>query len=215
MNILLAICVVVAWLATVHAAPEANGGWAPLPTTKNISVFDDTNYSFDVRVNWAICNRFVMDIPLRAHIVDYAPVLSAALRVLNLLGGGSVRLQRGVYPISGNVYIPSNTCILGKGVDNTVLRVNNHIKPIYPHAGHLRSRRESRISLHGFTVDGNKLNQRLSTAREKYGRYGLYFELVNYVWLKNIKMKNNVGYGCMYARTVVTPFAHTQLYPLF
>lgn len=58
-------------------------GWPPLLTANNITTFDDTDYSFDVRVNWTICEQFVTEAPLVAHIVDYALVLSAVLRLLH------------------------------------------------------------------------------------------------------------------------------------
>ena len=172
------------------------GEWRNLPMDKDMRIFTDSYYSFDIDVNRRICNKSYVRISLDEKVVDYSQILSDKLTHLYEEGGGTLILRSGTYPIGSNILLRSNTCMHGAGMNETVLKVLDNSKPLYPEAGYLRAKHSENISLLHFTVDGNAPNQNVSTDEAGYGRYGLYFELVNYVWINGVRLKNNNYYGC-------------------
>ena len=191
-------------------AEDLEGEWRP-QLGRPVSQWQSRGVSFDTRGNWAYCLKFVIDLPLIPQISDYAPAINSALETAANIGGGSVRLGAGVYPIGKNIVMPSYTCLIGAGMNRTVIRVNDGINNLGNRAGYIRSRLAEKVTLHGFTLDGNHVNQVMNTSSLRYGRFGLYFELVNYAWFKNVRIQNCGGYGCkLYA--FVERFL---LYPVF
>lgn len=104
--------------------------------------------SFDVESNWAFCNLTEKQILPNDTISDYAPYINEALQSLKNTGG-AVRLMDGSYPISSQINMVSNSCIVGAGMHRTIIVVKD--ASVFDQAGGVvMGAGGERISLIGF-----------------------------------------------------------------
>lgn len=89
--------------------------------------------------------------------------------------------------------MPTRTCIIGAGIDSTVIKLIADA-PTFRKSGSIRTFQTSHITITDLTQDGNRASQSASSARN-YGRYGFFSELSNYVYLARFRVRNNVFYG--------------------
>ncbi len=168
-------------------------------TDKGIEeAFGDGKFSFAEDANWDLCMERNKSYELDENILDYGKELNKTLKQLSNDGGGAVVLGPGVYPITVPILIPTNTCLIGAGKDKTTLRVEDKSYPPYPFKGSLISHKVERVTLVGFTVDGNADNQQITHKFHTLGRVGIYQERVSKSYLLNVKSINNVRHGCTY-----------------
>lgn len=129
-------------------------------------------------------------VPLNVSIADYAPIIGKALSMLSTKGG-SVRLEKGTYRVSKPIELPSHTCIIGAGMTETFLELIARA-PSFEDKGVLRASKSERISIIDLTVDGSRSVQ---YENEEYGRSGVYLELVNFAWCRNVRVRNHANHG--------------------
>lgn len=178
---------------TVHAQRDAGIPFPWVPKSSAMSLTDafGTNHSsFDIAQNWGICNAFYVDVSLNSTVSDYSPVINSALRFLNRTGG-SVRLESGTYHLSSPVDLPSRTCIIGQGMERTYLKLTARALP-FADTGMLKASKGEHVSLMNLTIDGNRM---MLDPSEGFGRSGVYIELVNYIWCRNVRVRNNARHG--------------------
>lgn len=179
--------------------------WRDLDRIKDIgTAFGNKTHSFNVTDNWKICMSHILNIPYRANVSDYAPLISKAFDILKELGGGSVKLSRGTFPVASSILMPSHTCLLGAGPTETTLKLVDFAPSFYPVKGVIRSSNSERVSLQGVAIDGNKRNQSLNPL-DLHGRDGVSCELCNYLWFRNVIAKNHSGSGCKYHSEFTNP----------
>lgn len=165
--------------------------WKSLDSVQDMdTAFGEQESSFDVKKNWEICSSVVTDIPYSSDVADYAPIINQELAALKKKGG-AIRLAKGVYNVSSTIELPSRTCLVGDGTENTVLRVTNRA-PAFKGKGVLYSKKGEYVSIMTLTVDGNKDNQ---SEGEAFARTGVYFELVNYAWFRGVASINHIRHG--------------------
>ena len=92
-----------------------------------------------------------------------AAVLQSTMDALSALGGGSLRLGRGVFNcLDDRVFIPGNVEIVGDGVSSTTLRVPDNTNPMQQinleHDG-VENTPTPRAGIRDLTIDGNKVGQ--------------------------------------------------------
>lgn len=148
------------------------------------------NVSF-VRHNWGLCNKNKQMVMLESTIVDYSTILNDTLTALGDIGGGAVWLEAGIYPLNAPVQLPSNTCIVGDGVDRTILQ-SNRPSSIYRTSDVVYSHSAEHVSLVDLTIDGN---QDSMNPFHEYGSTGIHFHNVNYSWFRNVRSINNFLHG--------------------
>ena len=170
------------------------GDWKDQPKTLGWSVFNTGNEPFDPADNLAYCDRRSIRVrPRRSK--DASGAINAALLKLRASGGGTVKLDVGVYTVTTHIRLPSYTCLIGAGMNATTIKLAKNA-PKWKNSGVVRSRRSERITVSDLTIDGNKDNQ---LSRDifggAYGRFGFYSELTNYVYLRRVAAVHNQGYG--------------------
>lgn len=88
-------------------------------------------------------------------------------------GGGVVYLRNGVFLLRTPVHIPSHTCLLGAGVNRTVLRVLEG-------PGAVRANKVTNFTITHLTVTGAAAP-------------GIELKLVNFATLSNVQMRGAGG----------------------
>lgn len=112
---------IVAVLAVSEAEPK--GDWAPQPALAGLAeAYGTTTFSWDIAESREVCARYTVPLNANPGVTDHGKVISAAVRLVALNGGGSVALEPGVYTIKSRVKLLSNVCLRGSGVAQTVLR---------------------------------------------------------------------------------------------
>ncbi len=157
---------------------------------EGLARFDATDYAFPVRDNLVYCRKNVERIPHDPKILDYGPIIQAAFDRLKKKGGGTVKLDAGLYWQQTQFSIPSYTCLQGAGMYKTTLKVHKD-SPEWKTAGAIRTRFTVRVSVFDITQDGN----RDELPGGPQNRFGIYTHLANYVWMKNMRIINNKWYG--------------------
>jgi parallel beta-helix repeat protein len=115
-------------------------------------------------------------------------------------GGGTLRFEEGLYLLSSNLEVGSNTAIIGTGINDTILKLVDKAKPWWipeiplRKAGFINSEATNNLYFANFTLDGNKDNQNTDEF-SVYGRFGLYTEIVDNVICDGIGIINFQGYG--------------------
>ena len=170
------------------------GEWKDLPKTLGWSVFNSANQPFDPARNLEYCSRATINVRHQAN-VDFSSSINDALKKLRATGGGTVKLDPGIYLVTTHIRMPSYTCLVGSGMKDTIIRLRDN-SPKWANSGVVRSRHTERITISDLTIDGNK-DRQLSTNifGGAYGRFGFYSELTNYVYLRRVAAINNRGYG--------------------
>ncbi len=180
--------------ASLPAPPEGLGEWRDLEDDRDLSMFTHTDYSFPPADNSAYHARRTLRIDQTAGIQDYSPQFEAAFNELQNTGGGTVLVGPGVFTHSRQIAVPSYCCLQGAGMDRTVLRVADYSPP-FRNSGAIRTRHSERVSLLDFTQDGNRARQNLRNDSERYGRYGIYSHLSNFVWMRGVRVRGNLRYA--------------------
>lgn len=123
-----------------------------------------------------------------------------ALDTLKIRGGGTLRIEAGVYLLTSYIEIGANTSMIGAGMNSTILRLVNNAAPWwregtgFKRSGFVRAVRQHNLVFAHFTVDGNRVNQ-LNDTYSSYGRYGFYTEACDNVFVDSMAVINFQGYG--------------------
>lgn len=125
---------------------------------------------------------------------DISTPLQNALDTLSNEGGGKVIIAPGLYYISRNIQIGSNTQIDGYGIKITTIQLLD-FAPMFSDSGMLRCIQSSNVTISNMTINGNKYHQNddqgkylsdTSKIDEWYGRYGIYIEGANNMLVDNV-----------------------------
>ena len=123
-----------------------------------------------------------------------------ALDTLKIRGGGTLRIEAGLYLLSSYIDIGANTSMIGAGMNSTILRLVDNAAPWWKEgtgfkkSGFVRALRQDNLVFAHFTVDGNRVNQ-LNDTYSSYGRYGFYTEACDNVLVDSMAVINFQGYG--------------------
>lgn len=172
--------------------PIRLGEWMQMSKTGSPWELSQNTLPFAPADNLRYCARRTITIR-RDGRRDYAAIINQKLDVLGKQGGGTVKLAAGVYPHSAQIVMPSYTCLVGAGIDSTFLFLVDNA-PRFRYSGSIRSLHTERITIMDLTQDGNRANQG-TNKRRNYGRYGMFTELTNFLYMKNFRVKNNFAYG--------------------
>lgn len=171
---------------------QRRGEWRKLSKSGSLSGIANRKYAFPPKDNLKYCGRRTIRVP-KGSRGDYTKIFNEKMRLLGKMGGGTLKLDAGVYNHKGHIWIPSYVCLIGSGMDKTFIRLANR-SPKFPKAGSIRSFETERVTIMHLTQDGNRGNQN-NGKRSRYGRYGFFSELTNYLLIRSVKVKNNLGYG--------------------
>ena len=176
---------------------KRRGDWRDLSRKPGWNVFNNEKDPFDPNSNLMFCNRSLIQISYSPKVADYSVVINRALKKLRRRSkpGGSVVLSKGVFPVRDQIRIPSYSCLIGAGMRETRIRLVDNA-PVFSHAGVVRSTRATRVTVANLTIDGNMKGQKSKDLDgEAYGRYGLFTQLTNFLYLQGVSVQNNIGYG--------------------
>lgn len=143
------------------------GEWEQLPEPQLADLFDRSDYAFDITDNLAFCEKMTKNVNIDGS-EDYTAIINAELAALGNAGGGQLKMGSGTFEHTGQLIIPSYVCLVGSGIDNTILKLKDN-SPEWGKSGAIRSMHSERVTVMDLTQDGNKENQRDS---DTYGRYG-------------------------------------------
>ena len=177
---------------------QVTGKYEKASETKGIEeAFDQSRSSFDFHENWDYCSGTTIEIKHISGKDDYEKDFAKAFELLKKENGGSIKLQHGVYEVSGSVTIPEKCCIRGAGMSKTTIRLKKEAAPYFPSGkkGLLHCSKSSHVSIQALTVDGNQKEQQSEHKYYRHGRYGVSFERCNYAWFRNVRAANNEQYG--------------------
>jgi parallel beta-helix repeat protein len=127
-------------------------------------------------------------------------VIQQSLDSLRYNGGGTLYIEEGVYLLESYVEVGGNTSVIGAGMNKTILRLVDNAAPWWipntgiKRSGFIRSTYVHNLRFVNFTIDGNRANQKQDKYSE-YGRYGIYTEASNNVFIDGVAVKNFQGYG--------------------
>ncbi len=158
-----------------------------------------------VSVNAQLNDNIIIGYSNKASIqvqkgTDIHQQVQQSLDNLKANGGGTLRFESGLYLLSSNIEVGSNTAIIGEGINNTILKLVDKAKPWwipetgYRKAGFINSEDTDNLYFAHFTIDGNKDNQN-TDEYSVYGRFGLYTETVDNVKIDSMGIINFQGYG--------------------
>jgi parallel beta-helix repeat protein len=134
---------------------------------------------------------------------DAFPAIQDAFNRVRAAGGGRVIIKQGIYTVSSNLNMFSNTYLVGEGMDNTIIKLQDFASPwkfnTTTRAGLLRSvfRNEQKcenLYVGHLTLNGNKENQN-TDINSQYGRYGYFTEGCTNVYLESVRIERFQGYG--------------------
>lgn len=123
-----------------------------------------------------------------------------ALDTLKIRGGGTLRIEAGVYLLTSYIEVGANTSMIGAGMNETVLRLVDNAAPWwkegtgFKRSGFVRALRQDNLMFAHITLDGNRVNQKNDTY-SSYGRYGFYTEACDNVFVDSLAVINFQGYG--------------------
>jgi hypothetical protein len=106
---------------------------------------------------------------------------------------GIVQLENGTYYISSNLNLYNNIKLTGAGVYDTTLRLIDGSSD-WNKSGIVRASNASSIHVSHLTLDGNKYAQSNTSL---YGKFGMYFEDTNYIYIDDVRIINWQGYGML------------------
>ncbi len=152
--------------------------------------FGEESSSFNVTHSWQLCFSNMKEILFSPDVEDYAVVINEKLNSLVKTGGG-VKLGNGVYPIKSAIVLPSRTCLRGNGTAETILRVQDGTDA-FQNKGVIYASKGENISVVALTIDGNREHQ---SKKKEDTRSGVYFELINYAWFRNVASVRHTHHG--------------------
>lgn len=123
-----------------------------------------------------------------------------ALDTLKIRGGGTLRIEAGIYMLASFIDVGENTSMIGAGMNSTLLRLVDNAAPWwiegtgFKRSGFIRAFSQNNLVFAHFTVDGNRVNQKNDTY-SSYGRYGFYTEACDNVTVDSLAVINFQGYG--------------------
>lgn len=171
--------------------------WKAISHDIGWNAFNSRGEPFSVEGNIKFCDLRYIHLPLISSESDYSTAIVSAFRRLRLKKppGGSVILDAGVYPVNDLVNISSYCCLRGAGMDETRIRLVDGARP-FSRSGLIRSYETKHVTVANLTIDGNMFNQQTWDLKGGgYGRYGLYTQLTNYLYLYRVRIIHNLGYG--------------------
>jgi parallel beta-helix repeat protein len=128
---------------------------------------------------------------------DYYQVIQDALNKV-AENGGIVYIDNGLYSISKNLLMGSNTYLRGAGLQKTIIKLQDKAAPWWDatgkNAGMIRADFVKNVKLSDITFDGNKANQ-LQDMYSSYGRFGIFMEACVNVTYDKVRVQNFQGYG--------------------
>jgi hypothetical protein len=134
---------------------------------------------------------------------DAFSAIQDAFKKVKAAGGGKVTIKQGIYIVSSNLNMYSNTELVGEGMDKTILKLRNYASPwkvgTKRSAGFIRSafKNENKcenLYVAHLTLDGNKAKQK-KDENSMYGRYGYYTEGCVNVYVESVRVQKWQGYG--------------------
>ncbi len=203
MNRFAYICGALACLALISSATVLPGlrvgaldrsrvRWEKLDkgTLDGLHHFDETDYAFNVTRNLDFCRLNIENIVNDGNVDDYGLIIQRAFDTLFRKGGGTVRLSPGLFWQKTPIEIPSYCCLQGSGMHETILKTHEDAPP-FLYAGAIRTAFTIHVSMFDFTQDGN----RWKMSGSAHNRFGIYTDLANFVWMKNVKVVDNMSFG--------------------
>lgn len=173
------------------------------------------NHSFLIRRNREICASFSSPVVPDPSITDFGVYLTgkAAELIASRPAGGALVLGKGVYPVSSAIILPSNVCLVGMGMFDTVIKVVDKANDVAPYRGVIRAVNASRITLANFSLNCNRANQVNRNANEHFAKFGVFIRSSNYSLISHVRVSGALGYGC----TLHSPrfFSNIPLMPRF
>lgn len=158
-------------------------------------------FALDVTVGYDDCIGTCANYIKAGNDAYYA--IQTAFNRVRTAGKGKVTLQAGEYIVSTNLNMYSNTAFVGKGVDKTIIKLQNFAAPwkvgTLKRSGLLRAvfkneQKCENVYVANMTLNGNKLQQN-TDADSKYGRYGLFTEGCTNVYVDSLRVEKFQGYG--------------------
>jgi hypothetical protein len=134
---------------------------------------------------------------------DAFDAIQDAFNKVRNAGGGRVTINEGLYILSKNIEMYSNTELIGAGMDKTILKLQDfaasYIIGTSKRSGFLRSvykveKKCENLYVAHLTLDGNKEKQN-TDYNSVYGRYGYFTEACTNVYLDSVRVENFQGYG--------------------
>lgn len=184
--------------SSVVALPGPVGDWRRQDTSRTFATaFANGPRTFEAATDAKSCGNFSVYFgPPDGLTPDYGQALTAALETASRLGGGSVRLAGGTYPILSPVVLGSRTCLFGAGHAKTILKVGWKFDRFYAGRGIVRARRASNVTMMGFTVLGATST---ADSRHFYSRDAVVLDLVNYALIRGVRAHDHAGAGFLVA----------------
>lgn len=162
--------------------------------------FSFNKHAFYTTRNWKMCVNHTEDVSPDVTVADYGKYLTdKAMDVsANASDGASIRLAAGVYPVKTAIILPSNVCLIGMGMDRTIIRVIDFANVTAPVRGVIRSVNSTRVTLRGFTLDCNSKMQQNTAADRHFAKFGIFIQASSYVYIWEVRVKGALGYGCKF-----------------
>ncbi len=133
----------------------------------------------------------------------YAVIQNTLEIIKNNKNGGKLKIKEGEYIVEKNIVLYSNVVLEGDGMNKTILKLKNLASPWktsrFSRAGFLRAvfKNENKcenITILDLSLNGNKNNQN-KDENSKYGRFGIFTEACDNIYIKNIRIHDFQGYG--------------------
>lgn len=179
------------------------GEYERLDDKKNVFEAFVEPASFDINENWAICAPGLVNFSLAIddgtgnHDAKFAKYLSEVPKT-----GGGLRLESGTYLVTRPIVLPENSCIIGAGMSETIIRLDDKATPFFnvgKAKGILSCSKQARVSIMALTVDGNSGKQHppypVGHPYYTHGRYGVSALQCNYFWTRNVRATNSERAG--------------------
>jgi hypothetical protein len=134
---------------------------------------------------------------------DALNAIQDAFTKVRAAGGGRVLMRQGEYIVSSNLIMYSNTALIGDGMDDTIIKLQDFARPWRVNrtarSGLIRSvyRTENKcenLYVAHLTLNGNKEYQN-NDVDSHYGRYGYFSEACTNVYLDSVRIERFQGYG--------------------
>lgn len=170
------------------------GEWVDLSKELGWSTFKNGR-PFDFRDNLRYCNKTYTKLSNSDTNESWHVKIHKELRKLQKRGGGTLLLGYGTYYLSAQVKLPSYTCLIGRGMNQTILKLVDNATT-FKQAGMVRSKHTERVTIARLTIDGNRAKQNSTDIyKGAYGRFGIFTHLTNYLYIYQVRARNQAGYG--------------------
>lgn len=186
----------IAFVVTLLLVTIAAAEWTQLDTTKSIvEEFAGLKSSFDVNtVSWPVCMKRVLNISAD-HDVEDDDFASTINDMLSSLGetGGALFLNRGTYNIGKPIIMPSRTCLIGNStMTDVIIKVKDNANFPEGSKGVIYAAKGEYVSISTLKIDANSENQ---AEGDSPNMSGVYFELINYAWIRNVHSTGHSHHG--------------------